>query len=811
MEAVVIVILIVVILMLVSLKSSLVNRIDAIAAELEALNSRLKKLSEIGTQPPPQAKIIKPESESLPFEQWAPKSPDATPSIIPESTPTAQPQPLPVLPQPMEIPAVTQLKPVADPTEIITQPVPPKLPPPVVPPPPPRPGFFERNPDLEKFIGENLVSKIGIAILVIAIAFFVKYAIDTGWIGEAGRVGIGLLCGGILVAIAHRLRASYAAFSSVLIGGGLAVFYFTIGLAYQQYHMFSQSVSFGIMVVITAFAVVLSMLYDRQEVAVIALIGGFSVPFIVSNGSGNYVALFTYLLLLNAGLLVIAYRKSWRILNLLAFIFTVILFGAWLGTLAYNVPTGTYRNGFLFATLFYLLFLAINIAHNVKQQKKFIASDFGIILANTSLYFGAGIYMIYAMKADHFIGLFSGAMGAFNLLLCFFLYRNKYVDKNVLYLLIGITLTFISLTIPLQLHGHFITLFWASECVLLYWLYQRSRIPLTHLTAHVVWVLMLISLLMDWDVYSNGGARLTVIFNSGFITTLFAAIASYLLYFLHRKAMLREEKDPLSLPRQLFLAASIVLLYLAGALEISVQFAARYPGSDLKLLYTLAYAYAFVLVLYALSRRQKLEAINRKIWLALLPLMILVYLIASPVQFDILENLLGMKRGSYFIVHWIGAALAGIILYRAIRELRQLNAPEAGIVTIATWAAAAITVTFVSVELHLLMTQLFYKNAASLYSIHHVFIRAGLPIIWGLCSFAFMWLGMKHKYRPLRIISLTLFSITLVKLFIFDIQNIPVAGKIAAFFCLGVLLLVVSFMYQRLKKIIVEDERKTEE
>jgi len=86
-----------------------------------------------------------------------------------------------------------------------------------------------------------------------------------------------------------------------------------------------------------------------------------------------------------------------------------------------------------------------------------------------------------------------------------------------------------------------------------------------------------------------------------------------------------------------------------------------------------------------------------------------------------------------------------------------------------------------------------------------------LPILWGLCSFAFMWLGMRHKFRPLRIVSLTLFSITLVKLFVYDIRNIPAGGKIAAFFCLGVLLLVVSFMYQRLKRIIIEDAKKKAE
>jgi uncharacterized membrane protein len=68
-----------------------------------------------------------------------------------------------------------------------------------------------------------------------------------------------------------------------------------------------------------------------------------------------------------------------------------------------------------------------------------------------------------------------------------------------------------------------------------------------------------------------------------------------------------------------------------------------------------------------------------------------------------------------------------------------------------------------------------------------------------------MWLGMKHSFRTLRIISLSLFTVTLVKLFVFDIRNVPPGGKIAAFILLGVLLLVVSFMYQRLKKIIIDD------
>ena len=85
--------------------------------------------------------------------------------------------------------------------------------------------------------------------------------------------------------------------------------------------------------------------------------------------------------------------------------------------------------------------------------------------------------------------------------------------------------------------------------------------------------------------------------------------------------------------------------------------------------------------------------------------------------------------------------------------------------------------------------------------------KAGLSALWGIFSFALMWQGMRHKQKTLRIISLTIFSIVLLKLFIFDISGISEGGKIFAFILLGVLLLTVSFMYQKLKKIIIDDHK----
>lgn len=678
----------------------------------------------------------------------------------------------------------------------------------------PPPTFFERNPDMEKFIGENLVSKIGIAILVLAIGFFVKYSIDQNWMGPVARVANGILGGGILIVLAHRFRNKYRGFSSVLAGGGIAVFYFTITLAFQQFQLFSQTTAFVIMIVITIFAVALALLYDKQELAIIALIGGFLAPLLVSTGEGNYKVLFTYLVILNSGLLVLAYNKAWRLLNLLNFIFTVLMFGSWLIFLN-NETADTFKNGFIFATVFYLFFFIINIAHNIKEKKKFIASDFGILLANTSLYFAAGIYCLHNMEAREFRGLFSASMGVFNLCISYFLFRKQKVDTNILYLLIGITLTFISITAPIQLSGNYITLFWASEAVLLYWLFTKSKIRIIQYSSALVWVLMLISLLMDWaKLYGPfGNNHLAIIVNKGFITTVFTALATYMLFLIRSKEdeIIKAISSAAIPGKKTFRIFAIAILFAAGALEINHQFDAYYPGINLNMLYLLLYTVAFINIIVSVT--QKIKQLQLE-WYALAIMLVacmFFYLACITPTYAVQAQILTeYNHGIHFIAHWSTAVLIAVVLYRIMSLLQKNKTVGTDSFNFITWIFCAVTVIFLSVEVHLIANQVFYNADNPLSNIQRVYIKTGLPILWGLCSFAFMWLGMHFKYRTLRIISLSLFTLTLLKLFIFDIRNIPAGGKIAAFFCLGVLLLVVSFMYQRLKKIIIDNEEKVD-
>jgi len=675
--------------------------------------------------------------------------------------------------------------------------------------------WLRDNPDIEKFIGENLINKIGIGILVLGIAFFVKYAIDQDWIKDIGRICIGLFCGGLLVGIAHRLRKNYHSFSSVLVGGGLAIFYFTIALAFHEYHRIGQTPAFLIMVVITIFAVLLSILYNRIELAIIAAVGGFITPFLVSTGDGNYIVLFTYLSVLNAGLIVLAYYKRWRTLNFIAFVFTQAIYLGWVfgkeGSANFS-----YSGTFIFGAVFYIMFVVMNVIHHVSRGSKLKAFDFIVLLSVNLCFYGAGIYLLHEGGMAEYKGLFTAALGVINLALGWLFFRQSKADKNFIYLIIAITVTYISLAAPVQLSGHYITLFWAVEAVALLWLYQRSFIKLLKVASLLVSALMLVSLVMDWvqvytPVWNTMGRTpmlLLVIINKGFITGLVCSAAMLLIYNL-----LKREADTFYLPgitnrfiRNFYLVTGVLLLFITGLLETGWQFDTRLVNTDIEIIYIQLYIAAFALVMLWLLDWLKF-AVSSTLRLVIPLLVFAVYAMNTLIVYDVERDMLtsGLNKG-HFIAEWVSAVCILVLAFNTIRYVRANMPKLEKMASSFTWLVTIALIILFSSEVHRAFVWLRYTNAASLDYTENLYSKAGLSIVWGLSSFVAIWLGLREKYKPLRIIGLVVFGITLVKLFAYDIKNIPPAGKIIAFILLGVVLLVVSFMYQRLKKLIIDDK-----
>lgn len=658
--------------------------------------------------------------------------------------------------------------------------------------------------DLEKYIGETLISKIGIAILILGISFFIKYAIDKNWINETGRVITGFICGGILTGFAHRFRNTYRSFSSVLVGGGLTVFYFSTAFAFHQYHLIGQTTAFIIMVAITGFAVFLSVFYNRLELAILAVIGGFITPFLASTGNDNYVALFTYLCILNAGIIVLSWFKKWPAINSIALFFTTIIFGGWLfqATGSYSKALFPYNDSLLFATAFFLLFTVMHIINSLRLKSKFTAFDSIMVLGTNGLYYFAGMVILsYAVGGE---GLFTFLLGIFHLALCSYYYKNKSIDRNFISLLIGLSVTFISLAVPVQFSGNYTVLFWAAESVVLLWLFRRTGIWLLFYASLIITVLAAGSLIINWaSVYFISQHTIPVVLNKGFITAFVTGLAFTAYYYLISKIsdLEQSKKTNTDTLRSALQVAFISVFYLTGLLEIYYQFNTRLGSIPVHFLYMELYTYgAAVLLLYVFRKHSNYTLL--KLFLTLLCTGIYFTNISSSVQLAV--EIAGTSRSAWFLVHWISAALLLWMLYDLFRFFfRQQNAKWAEYKSSLGWLLSICLLIVLSTELY--QANLWANLHDDWLWWQNLYYKAGLSILWGVFSFVLIWVGMKYKHRVLRIISLSLFTITIAKLFIYDIRNIPPGGKIAAFILLGILLLVVSFMYQRLKKIIIDN------
>jgi len=817
MEVVLLVVLIIVFIITINSLSKKIDRLQDSFFEVSRKLDYLKKLAETTESPVAQPLSPKETQEAKPAPPIAPlPTPAATVVTDKPVTPVYEP-PKPTEPKVSEpLPRVAAFQqPATAPQQRI--------------PLPPQKSwwenFKEQNPDLEKFIGENLINKIGILILVLGISYFVKFAIDKNWIGPPARVGVGVLAGSIVMLVAHKLRINYKAFSSVLVAGAISIFYFTITVAFHDYGLFNQTVAFIIMVAITGFSAFISVNYNRAELAALSLIGGFAAPFMVSTGSGNFVILFTYIAILNIGILSIAYYKKWNFINAQAYIFTALLFGTWLITIE-GTENPPYAGALLFAFIFYLIFILMNIVNNIRTKAAFTTMQLTILVSNTFLFYGAGMYAI-SNFIPQYKGLFTLLLGLFNFCFAWLLYKKLAMDQKIIYILIGLTLTFVTLTIPIQFNGNYITLFWAAEAVLLLWLAQKSKIESFRFGSAIVHTLMLISLLIDWAQLYNGTQTLMPVINPAFLTSLFAIASCIAVRLLVKKDTGTYVAYGITFNIALYSKCihiiSLVLIYFAGFIELNYQ-AGYYLESSMAV-YTLLVIYHLLLSIifihsYCLGKAAGMQKAGSILGTVNSILFILVF---SRYAYYEVENYLLMDITSK-AAYWLHFAALAAVIYTLIL-VYKIN-KEAIILSLKSksykpWIAAFLLIYLASSELmlHWLVISLepvktgFKPNTGLLIDAYENIntmrsqvVKTGYPILWGVIAFGLLLLGIKKQLKNIRIAALVLLGLTIAKLFLYDIRNASETGKIIAFILLGVLILVISFVYQKLKLLVIADK-----
>jgi uncharacterized membrane protein len=219
------------------------------------------------------------------------------------------------------------------------------------------PSWFVRT-FVNYFTGGNLLVRIGGVVLFFGLAFLVKYAAEHSTISIGTRLMLVALVAASLVVVGWFLRNKEGAYGQILQGLGIAIFYLVIYGASKYYTILSLKIAFAFMLMASVVGSILAVIQNSLWLALFSIVGGFLVPILVSDGEGSHIVLFGYYLFLNIGIAIVAWYRSWRVLNIAGFIFTFVIATIW-GILRYRPELFATTEPFLIA--FFLIYLIISI------------------------------------------------------------------------------------------------------------------------------------------------------------------------------------------------------------------------------------------------------------------------------------------------------------------------------------------------------------------------------------------------------------------------------------------------------------------
>lgn len=684
--------------------------------------------------------------------------------------------------------------------------------------------------NLERFVGENLINKVGIAITIIGVAIGAKYSIDNNLISPLTRIIMGYLFGVGLLVVGIRLKAKYINFSAVLVSGAMAIMYFLTYAAYSFYGLIPQTAAFIIMVVFTIFTVMASLQYNREVIALIGMVGAYAVPFLLSDGSGKVVILFSYMSILNIGILAVAIKRYWKLLYYSSFVLTAAIFSGWYG-IKY-VDTEHFNIGVGFLSLFFTIFYFTFLTYKLRRAEKFEFFDIAFLLINAFGFYGFG----FSMLADHGFGSMGAAYftlfnALIHLVVGLIVYRIKGADVQLQQLLAGLTVFFIAISFPIALSGSWVSLSWAGVAALLFWIGRSKGELFYEKMAYPLMYMAFLSVIFNWYfVYplnesSAGGLRpfLNVYFLESLI---FIGIFGFINWvnnsnrFSSSLVAPPEVKGFFSLSILLIL---IISIYLAIRLEISSYWeylyeasaVERVEGNDgykvlqrnqdyhwLKALSILNYSMVFMALLSMITVRKSRNQVLSWMVLVMSGICLLSFLTQGLFALgELRESYLGkspFKLGyqniSFLLVRYLSYAVVAWLFISMLRMKRVLPRQTAMDIifdmvlhTTILWIASSELVNILELS-----------GSSQSY-------KLGLSILWGVYSLLMIVLGIWKKNQPLRIASIVLFAVTLIKLFIYDIIHLNTISKTIVLVSLGVLLLVISFLYNKYKHLIANE------
>lgn len=650
---------------------------------------------------------------------------------------------------------------------------------------PSTPGKTHSKENLEAQLGGTWFLWVGIAAIVLGVAYFLKLAFDNNWIGPGGRVAIGILFGGGFMLWGESLQKHrYPGYCQTVTGGGIAILYLSAYAAFNFYHLLPAWGAFLFMIVVTATAASLAARYNSLVLAFFGLLGGFLTPIWLHTGEDHQIILLTYVTLLVVGVAFLARHCNWAILDYSSFVLTIFIFLGW-------------------ASEFY------------SAEKRGTTEFFVCLLAGLFIYVGLQLYR-RTTTTDYSLPIGLMAVATLLLYIASFLNLEKHSIEMFSFVALFDALIFVA---ALHYKLPFIGLpaFLLNAVSLAGWMvveYRENQLGSTLAFLTVIFALYLVwpLLFVFHEKIVTPPFELTLPLVSGFVyfgsiywllnphfhdlLGLLSVLMSgvyFLIFLLVRKRAVQEKALA-----QISLGIAITFLTLAIPIQLHQNWI------------TLCWAMETVVLTWVAIR-------TASIWMQRASAVLLVLTVFRLLSVDSLRptedfHLLFNKRFlSYAAVILACYGIAWLLK----RSPESFGKPFQGLVRGAIILASFLTVVMMSLEIssfyqtqqHQLWRT--FGGRQDRYVLNHDEFRSlenakqvVYSVTWGIYSIVLLIAAIFKRERDIRWFAMALFVITIGKVFLVDLASLERVYRVLSMIALGAILLLAAFLYQRYRKII---------
>lgn len=424
------------------------------------------------------------------------------------------------------------------------------------------------------FLGGNTIVRVGLVILFVGLSFLAKLAVDAGLFPIEIRLALVGAAGTALLGVGFNRREKKPQFGRSLQGAGVAVLYLTVFASARVFGLMPPLAAFALMAVFCALGVALALLQNSRGLALGSFAGGFAVPILLGGESPTPLPLFAYFTILNAAILVIAGRRSWRPLNLLGFFATFSMATIW-GFISYEPQHYLVSQVFLGASVLIYLATALLYAHNT-PGKLGNAADATLLFGPAVAGFGLQAGLVHDMS---FGAAFSAlAFGAVYVALAAFTLRKRRDEMRLLSeCLIAIGVGFGTLAVPLALEVKWTSAAWALEGAGAFWVGTRQARWMPRVFG--LGLIALAALILASTLRENVSAM--PLANTGFVGALMIAVPVLLVSWWLRGAPLAHSGSSLARKWETFESALAKPVFLVGfafaCLALVLELTRQYP------------------------------------------------------------------------------------------------------------------------------------------------------------------------------------------------------------------------------------------